>query len=1349
MVVLTPNLPRALGGSLRWRRPRRLVARSAPARFTGIEPLEPRLMLAADLVVTSITDTASFYSTGNYIQAEAHIANVGSFLSNSGPFDLEFWLSRNNVTSRYRFIESGSVLNVLQGIPTSDIINFPGWQIPTDIPQGTYHITVYLDTGNDVAEENENNNVGKSSNFTIGQPDLEVPSVTVSRTTFGHGDLLGAEATIENTGLGSTLPQAPLGFDLSFYLGTVDGFNKIMHHIEDGSVTFLGGGQSTTDIINLPGWVIPGSVAPGSYRVWVRADSDGDVAESDENNNWGSSQIIQIGLPDLEVPSVTVSRTTFGHGDLLNAEATIENTGLGSTLPQAPLGFDLSFYLGTVDGSNRTMHHIEDGAVTFLGSGQSTTDIINLPGWLIPGSVSPGSYRVWVRADSGGDVTESDEANNWGSSQILQIGLPDLQVPSVDLANPEGVYAFNDLLSAVATIQNTGIGSTLPQAPLGFDVSFYLGAVNATTDQQRMLYDLQDAIVLWLDGDQSTTDNLNHLLLPTGFQAGEYRIWVKADPSNQVVESDENNNWGSSGILTLQGARWEDENGNLLGDSIDEATPVYLAVYTDQVSPASDIPVTIWEDDISFGSAGNDHLEDVTLKHVATPGGRKWQRRWIPYRTEDLVGGVGGDPEYFFRVNNDEHLPGLFDASSNLTVMTNDGEFGVLLVEHTVGTGVPLVLVHGNNSDLAYDLYRWKPMLNRIESHPDDFAEFDVWLWKHDTSKAIGFSGNEGSQADGLAAFIYDDLQVGQPGTQYENAKVALVAHSQGGLVSRSFMNTFNEDLGRAQGEDVSTLITIATPHHGSPFGIEDWAAVLWSQLFGDGPLGEAGFNALRNNYLERDSGTLNLAWSNLDGVVQGAVESFNGWTSTYVLTPRDTNTANNYPDPSVVYLDSLKAQHGTLDALNHNEAFIHKLVAIGAYDNSLADNVTPSDFITELILSGAVSEHQGLSAVTNLLAMMSGDQLGNSNPSNYLANDGLVPLQSALLLDLPASGIAFASLGPGQSVQLDTSLIAAHAPRDMLYHIFSGDDGIADHADVLETGNTAYWTTITQHLRSVLETVPPTAMLLDPVQSASIAAPLLNARGYIDIAFSDLGGSTLDPTSILDPGAEFMVTGAAAAGVLFEGLPVRLEGDDHTYRYAFTGGFLPGPVTLELIPGGFADDAGNLSAPQLLTFNVAVEIPPLGDLDGNGILDAFDVDDFELALTDRSAYAVTHPGLDPDVIGDIDASGQLDAFDVAPFEMLLAGGMTAPASRETPPITEANQVSLFEEPASDSLIVNSQSLRHLLAAANAWQQRQERSESSTSRVRSRALWQHIESLRETNRISQDVPFHHDVLDLA
>ena len=92
----------------------------------------------------------------------------------------------------------------------------------------------------------------------------------------------------------------------------------------------------------------------------------------------------------------------------------------------------------------------------------------------------------------------------------------------------------------------------------------------------------------------------------------------------------------------------------------------------------------------------------------------------------------------------------------------------------------------------------------------------------------------------------------------------------------------------------------------------------------------------------------------------------------------------------------------------------------------------------------------------------------------------------------------------------------------------------------------------------------------------------------------------------------------------------------------------------------------GNLYASQFDVDRI-LQIRPapfiLGDMNGNGVVDAFDVDDFELALADRAAFNRAHPQIEAAFVGDIDGNGVLNSGDVAPFERLLAstGGPAAP----------------------------------------------------------------------------------------
>ncbi len=62
---------------------------------------------------------------------------------------------------------------------------------------------------------------------------------------------------------------------------------------------------------------------------------------------------------------------------------------------------------------------------------------------------------------------------------------------------------------------------------------------------------------------------------------------------------------------------------------------------------------------------------------------------------------------------------------------------------------------------------------------------------------------------------------------------------------------------------------------------------------------------------------------------------------------------------------------------------------------------------------------------------------------------------------------------------------------------------------------------------------------------------------------------------------------------------------------------------------------------------------PQLGDLNCDGVIDAFDIEPFILALTDPAGYALQHPECDRN-LADVNDDGAVDAFDIEPFIGLL-----------------------------------------------------------------------------------------------
>ncbi len=79
-------------------------------------------------------------------------------------------------------------------------------------------------------------------------------------------------------------------------------------------------------------------------------------------------------------------------------------------------------------------------------------------------------------------------------------------------------------------------------------------------------------------------------------------------------------------------------------------------------------------------------------------------------------------------------------------------------------------------------------------------------------------------------------------------------------------------------------------------------------------------------------------------------------------------------------------------------------------------------------------------------------------------------------------------------------------------------------------------------------------------------------------------------------------------------------------------------------------------AALQDVGWEIQTQIIRSGDVDGSGVLDAFDVAIFEAALADASSFVSPFPGATLNLLADLNGSGMFDAFDVATFEQRIAG---------------------------------------------------------------------------------------------
>jgi pimeloyl-ACP methyl ester carboxylesterase len=128
-----------------------------------------------------------------------------------------------------------------------------------------------------------------------------------------------------------------------------------------------------------------------------------------------------------------------------------------------------------------------------------------------------------------------------------------------------------------------------------------------------------------------------------------------------------------------------------------------------------------------------------------------------------------------------------------------------------IGNRIPLILIHGIQEDSTI----WTNFLNYWANSPNLRSQFKPFEFGYYTDNSYISSGDPTSVYQ-LGQDLGGYLQQG-PNYGLNGAPVTILAHSMGGLVARSMMaNYFFSDHTKGDSK-VSLLITLATPHHGTP----------------------------------------------------------------------------------------------------------------------------------------------------------------------------------------------------------------------------------------------------------------------------------------------------------------------------------------------------------------------------------------------------------------------------------------------------------------------------------------------------------------------------------------------------
>ena len=164
--------------------------------------------------------------------------------------------------------------------------------IPNTTSAGVYYIVFSADANDEITESNENNNTACVQINIGGTEDITITNETVSPTVLSIGDNINVSANQNYSG-NQTAANLP-DIKMSYYLSTNCGISS--DDILLGSSSSAIGSDNTSSLESSQ-FIIPNTIAGGSYYIIFSADSDDQINESDEDNNMVCKQI------DIRIPS--------------------------------------------------------------------------------------------------------------------------------------------------------------------------------------------------------------------------------------------------------------------------------------------------------------------------------------------------------------------------------------------------------------------------------------------------------------------------------------------------------------------------------------------------------------------------------------------------------------------------------------------------------------------------------------------------------------------------------------------------------------------------------------------------------------------------------------------------------------------------------------------------------------------------------------------------------------------------------------------------------------------------------------------------------------------------------------
>jgi len=453
--------------------------------------------MSPNLIVSSASTIPSSPVEGEEFTLSAIIKNIGT--EKADLFEIKFMLDT-------LVLWEGVIDSLLPG--DSLIVDFS-----YNLPSGRYEVKGIVDYNDSIKEGNERDNeysyhlnVFTRLDLVVYPQDIKIEPVIPEET-----DTIRVEFSVYNAGETSVSNATAAVYD-----GDPQNEGLLLVTFD---FPFIGGGQyvSGAFLTMLP---------QGNHTLYVVADPDDIILESNETNNTATRSFNVTGLPpDLAINNndITYTPASPEEGDSVTILANIHNIGEGSAT---------SIMVGVYEGNpNAGGIQIGSAFINFILSGRTQTIDID---WQTVGK--EGNNDMWVVIDPDNEIEETGKLNNI-ANKIIQVN------PS-DIICPERAV-LGDSVDISAWVHNRG------GEPVEEDVIVYM----YTQESESVCEDVfchgtvpglgaKDSFLLvgtWYI-DEEKYFNYPYL-------GKSETIYVKGDMPDFIDEKDEDNNLGSKDII--------------------------------------------------------------------------------------------------------------------------------------------------------------------------------------------------------------------------------------------------------------------------------------------------------------------------------------------------------------------------------------------------------------------------------------------------------------------------------------------------------------------------------------------------------------------------------------------------------------------------------------------------------------------------------------------------------------------------------------------------------------------------------------------------------------------------------